>query len=290
MRLVLPLIVLSACAVEGDELQSGSLAAELQGQLPAEQLAPPTGPQLASSAAVRGQPARLQSIGHPAGSTVRFARGGSGLFCPPQLGGSCLDLNNPVIMGADISDGMRTATIDFNVPNAPAGASTMMQAANGGAPGSVSTAITAVVESNSNCPAGSINLLRDSDFEAAIPNAYYGNFGSVGTSTQSFTGALSAEVIGNIGVCWDIPDTAVSDIFTAAYWTWHSTTGAVQAVEWTYSDGSNDSFFTSNASMTWENFETLGSMDPSKELASICFYGWTGGTTRFDAMSVCATP
>jgi hypothetical protein len=291
MRIALiSLLTLAACAEEGDpSTLTGSLAQGEDGALAMEQAPPPTGPVFASDALIAGSPAAFQVTGAPANTNVFFGRGPAGLSCPPSLGGNCLDINPPVLLGSATSNANGTATLRRNIPGAlPAGLSAFMQGATTVPAPSVSTLLDQEVESAATCPPGTRNLLRDSGFEVGMSDAWYGNFGSVGVTNQSLAGARAAEVVGNIGVCWNVVDTATADLLVATYATYHVEPGGVQAVEWFYSNGGFDSFFTSNAQGVWETFDILSSMDPGVELASICFYGWTGGTTRFDQLQLCA--
>lgn len=89
------------------------------------QLPPPIASSLRAPDLVRGRTAVLQVRGSLPGARVYFARGGTvapgGVgACLPALGGNCLDIRNPALVGSAIADSWGTATLNFLVaPSAP---------------------------------------------------------------------------------------------------------------------------------------------------------------------------
>lgn len=88
---------------------------------------------LSQTALRRGQSATLHVQGAIPGEDVHFIYSPRGLgrgACPPQLGGVCLDLRNPVtVMGTASADESGVASLRLNVPNgAPLGATVFTQA------------------------------------------------------------------------------------------------------------------------------------------------------------------
>lgn len=68
---------------------------------------------------VRGQPATLTVSGAAPGESVSFLASGTGVGmgpCPPLLGGLCLDLLSPRLVGSDAADAGGVAELTLNVP------------------------------------------------------------------------------------------------------------------------------------------------------------------------------
>jgi hypothetical protein len=109
--LLLPLLV--ACA-------------EDVGTLTDEALAPPgNSPAFVVSQVVAGTPIRMTWGDVPPGATVTFAASAAGLGagpCPPVLGGACLNIARPVILGTATASANGVATLLRQAPaNLPAG-------------------------------------------------------------------------------------------------------------------------------------------------------------------------
>jgi hypothetical protein len=115
-------VVLVACAEEDP-------AASL---FPVDEAPPPL--VLTAEPLVPGQPFTLQADGAPAGARVSFVYGtGAGSSCPPPLGGTCLSVANPVLIGGDAADANGHAEATFTLPaTAPVGLVVPFQAAIGG--------------------------------------------------------------------------------------------------------------------------------------------------------------
>jgi hypothetical protein len=130
MRL-LPLIALFAC--------TESLS-------PSAQQPPPL--DLEVSTLVPGARVTFTVRGAPPGEAVLIGRG-TGLGpgpCPPSLGGDCLDILNPVLVGAATADAQGVAVLRLTLPvTVPAGAVLHTQAAVLGATPDVSPAVSSTV-------------------------------------------------------------------------------------------------------------------------------------------------
>jgi hypothetical protein len=288
---LLPLFVLAACteapevgAISGDaSLEYGDLDL-----LPAEaQLPPPNGGILTNSAAIAGHPLRMRSVGHPATSSVRFFRGQSGSTCSPLLNGGCLDLNNPTQLASDPSDMTRTAEATINVPGGlAAGLSTLIQAANtnaGGFPSVISNTRQLTIETVTECPAGSVSVVRNGDAELNTGDWV----GSFTPTNQSNTGVRAMETNGNLSISQDIIATPVSSLMSARFWTWHDPAeGAIQSIEFRYSDGTAGSTLVFNTTVGngWEQIDLLPLLDPAKQLSGIVVWGYSGGGPGADLM------
>jgi hypothetical protein len=101
------LLLLSACATS-----------EPVSMFAAQDLGPPAGATpLAVSAAMPGALLTLTVTGLPSGQRVTFLRGTPGQgICLPQLGGTCLDVANHVILGRADADSQGIATFQTNLP------------------------------------------------------------------------------------------------------------------------------------------------------------------------------
>jgi hypothetical protein len=127
---LLPVIAaggLAGCAEEGAagepyELAVDAAAPPLVMQLPAAMLA--------------GQTVQVQVSGATPNATVFLAAAnapGAGP-CPPALGGLCIDLDNPRVLGRALASGAGRATFDVLLPHdMPEGSTIYLQAAQGGA-------------------------------------------------------------------------------------------------------------------------------------------------------------
>jgi hypothetical protein len=100
------LVSLMGCAEE---------AASLPGQ------APPPGstPEFAVSQIMPGSPIRMTWGGLPVGTTVTFAASAVGAGagpCPPVLGGACLGIRSPIVLGTAVVNGNGHATLVRTAP------------------------------------------------------------------------------------------------------------------------------------------------------------------------------
>jgi hypothetical protein len=83
-------------------------------------VSPPPGntPAMVAGEMIPGSPFQVAWGGVPAGARVTFAASrtlGNGP-CPPILGGGCLDLVNPIILGSTNANGIGYAELTRNVP------------------------------------------------------------------------------------------------------------------------------------------------------------------------------
>lgn len=110
--LLLPLLV--ACAEDVGALADDALAP------------PPNSPAFVVSQLVPGSPFRMTWADVPPGATVTFAASAAGLGagpCPPVLGGACLTIARPVILGTATATANGVATLVRQAPaNLPGGA------------------------------------------------------------------------------------------------------------------------------------------------------------------------
>lgn len=100
-------LLLIGCAEELNELSDGAL--------------PPPGntPALVASELNPGAPARLSWGGLPPGARATFAASPRGLGagpCPPVLGGACLEILNPIIVGNATANADGYAELRLNLP------------------------------------------------------------------------------------------------------------------------------------------------------------------------------
>jgi hypothetical protein len=141
MRAMSLLLLLTACqadlsdgadafprAASGDSSPPGHAVVEVA------QLPPPIASSLRAPDLVRGRTAVFQVRGSLPGGRVYFARGGTvapgGLgACLPALGGACLDIRNPALLGSAVADSWGTATLNLPIPPAAPLISTNLQAA-----------------------------------------------------------------------------------------------------------------------------------------------------------------
>lgn len=78
-----------------------------------------------------GEQVVLEARDAAAGETVTFLRGasvGSGP-CPAQIGGNCLQITSPLVIGRAVADPTGLARLTFRLPAVPAGQSVAFQAA-----------------------------------------------------------------------------------------------------------------------------------------------------------------
>ncbi len=135
LRTVVPLLVLG-CAeapVADDAMPLVDGEVPWFDAPPAEGAAPPPLPQvmtLSSDAPVPGGTTLLEAINATPGDTVTFLRGSSpGSTCPPPLGGDCLDLGSPKILGTAVANALGDAVLAISLPVAvPVGVNMHVQA------------------------------------------------------------------------------------------------------------------------------------------------------------------
>jgi hypothetical protein len=292
---ILAVLLLAACGVE--DATSGP-----SDSLPTEQAAPPSGGILTTSAAIAGRPLRLRSVGHPSTSLVYFARGGAGSTCPPVLGGQCLDLASPTVLGTDPSDGMRTAQIQLNLPLAvPVGLTTLVQAANptGAFATIISNTATIRIDASSPCAAGEVTLIHNARANLPLAGEFVQSYGgsTLTRVTDPITSSFTLQVTGNEDVTASFQPTPVSALTSASYELWHDpTTGAPHFVVVYYEDGSTTSNFLSSAfgGTGWETVDMLPLLDPTKSIYKLEIWGYSAGgspvpnITRFDNLAFCA--
>lgn len=121
---------------------------------------------------VAGQPVEVQVTGANPGENVIFVRGaGPGLFCPPALGGACLELAAPTILAQVRADASGTASYRATLPTTmPSGVRIAIQAAvvrgPGGAASLVSDAFfTATRRFGNDCASGNVCASPDADHD-----------------------------------------------------------------------------------------------------------------------------
>lgn len=299
MRSTALLLLLAAC---GESLDTGAVSGPDSSPVGDPELAdlgqapPPTGAILTRTAALAGHPLRVRSVGHPTTSIVYFGRGNPGLFCPPALGGSCMDINPPILLGTDPADPLRTGEIQIGLPPAmPAGLTTTLQAANtnaGGFPPIVSTTSLVVTENVTACGLNQVSIVRNGDAEVTSGD-WYSIVGGVYAYGAPNTAARSLETAGNVDLTQDLQPTPVNTLISANFWTWHDPTGSwPQLIEWGYADGTTGSTFHLSGPGVggWEQIDLLPLLDPSKSLSMIRVWGYSAGGAdimRADTFAFC---
>lgn len=261
------------------------------------QAPPPTGATLTRSAAVAGHPLLLRSEGHAPASTVYFGRGAPGAVCPPSLGGGCLDITPSVVLGSATADGEGTAELRSALPARwPAGRTTALQAANAGASPVISNALDLVTETVTACGPGEVVVVRNGDAEV-VSDDWYATYGAgAAISTFAWSGAHAFETNGNTDLTQDLTPTAVSDLVSASFWTWHDPVGIwAQSIEWAYTDGTGGSLLLTTPFDPggWQHIDLLPLLDPARVLSLVRVWGFgpTGGGAdimRADAFAFCA--
>lgn len=135
-----PAPILFAVLATGCADEAGwPVAADPDGLTTADELAapavrPPPGVPLVLDAGdvMPGQMVTITASSADPGETVRFLRGASGIGagpCPAALGGLCLDVRNPTLMGSATANAQGIAEFSFQVPaGAPNGAGIWFQA------------------------------------------------------------------------------------------------------------------------------------------------------------------
>lgn len=127
-------VVLLLAACDTDTLESSTLAdtasVDSALALPGEVLPPPAFT-LAATPLIPGQLFSLQATGVTPGAQVVFLRGfAAGVNCPPQLGGECLGLAAPQVLGTAVASPGGSAVLVITPPlNAPVGLTMRFQAA-----------------------------------------------------------------------------------------------------------------------------------------------------------------
>lgn len=293
---ILAVLLLAACGVE-DATSGPSEEA-----LATDQAAPPSGGILTTSAAIAGRPLRLRSVGHPPTSTVFFARGASGTACPPALGGQCLDLGSPTVLGSAPSDAQSTAELLLNLPaTIGVGRSTLAQAANpAGTLGTViSNKVWLRIEGTSPCAAGEVTLIHNASANLPLAGEYTQAYGGTSLTrvTDPVTASFVLQVTGNQDVTASFQPTPVSALTSASYELWHDPTpGAPHFVEVYYTDGTTTSTSLASAigGTGWETVDLLPLLDPAKSITKLEIWGYGSGgggvpdITRFDNLAFCA--
>ncbi len=147
MRVVLLLSLFAACA----PAPSSTPVAE----------APPPAITLDASAIAAGNTAIFEVFNAPANATLDIvaSRAGTGTFCPPILGGTCLGLAPQVtLLGQAVADGTGHARLLRPIPALPAGTAAFQAVWRGAAPAWVSNVIERDLQPG---PAQHINTLYD---------------------------------------------------------------------------------------------------------------------------------
>lgn len=127
MRSLLFASLLAAC---GEEPAGVGVVYDASEALPDDVVAPP-GLTLAATPFVPGQLLTLQATGAPPGTSVWFVRSPTtGVFCPPALGGTCVGLTNPSVVGTAVANPQGVATLTLTPPvTTPVGVVMRFQAA-----------------------------------------------------------------------------------------------------------------------------------------------------------------
>jgi len=138
MRIVLSAVLLAACTATDDAWPPQAGETVLADEAPsAQHVLPPPGVDLFLDVTdvIPGQQATFTAYDADPGETVFFVRSTAGTgnpgACPGPLGGTCLDLNGPVVVaGNAVADAQGVATFSFTVPaSAPAGLTAWFEAA-----------------------------------------------------------------------------------------------------------------------------------------------------------------
>lgn len=295
MRLLPLLLALTACKAE--PLLSGSSDVDA---LPDEALAPaPFLASLQSTSPVAGWPMWLRSYGHPLGSMVHFGRGAPGVFCPPTLGGACIDITSPVQLAQTVSFDEGDAIVSINVPAlAPPGATTTLQAANLtelGYTTVISQPLPIRVEPATPCQPGTFSVVPNAHLALPLAGEFEQTVGS--TMTRVFDATRSANALqidGNENVRSLLPMMTSTMLTEAGVWVWRDVNAGTTPFTWTlyYTDGS----FDTQTEMLppdpegWHYVDLFPSLTPrTTRRLEVWGYGAHGDITRFADFTVCAT-
>lgn len=119
MRTLPLLLALAACGFEGDEAST--------------QAPPPAPIELSVSQITSGNNLRASVAQVPAGTTVYFALSTTSspgpMPCPPPLGGACLSLSNPRLLGSAVANADGLAALTLRAPTVRSGLTVQVQAA-----------------------------------------------------------------------------------------------------------------------------------------------------------------
>ncbi len=138
MRIVLSAVLLAACTATDDAWPPQAGETVLADDAPsAQNVLPPPGVDLFLDVTdvIPGQQATFTAYDADPGETVFFVRSTAGTgnpgACPGPLGGTCLDVNGPVVVaGNAVANAQGVATFSFNVPvSAPVGLTAWFEAA-----------------------------------------------------------------------------------------------------------------------------------------------------------------
>lgn len=166
---LLAAVALVACApAEPAAPPSWDRATPLEHDLPRPMLPPPGDLALVSSSPVAGAPAILRATGAPVGATIGFAISTVGPGpgpCPAALGGACVDLLDPSLLGTAPVLDLGAAELTSLVPAGAEGASVWLQALSAGAPADSSNIVQVTVAA-----AGSPDADGDGDPDATDCN------------------------------------------------------------------------------------------------------------------------
>lgn len=110
-------------------------------------LPPPAPLALTATPMKPGRAATIEVTGAQPGDTVYIGVGQPGAGpCPPQLGGTCLGLVAPTLLGAPMADASGAARLDLLVPSLPHGLTASLQAATLSGAGGLSPTVSVTIQ------------------------------------------------------------------------------------------------------------------------------------------------
>lgn len=301
MRSSMLLLALAACQPEGADPLISGLADDAWAEDWAGEQAPPPPYQatLQTTSPVAGFPMWLRSYGHPVGANVLFGRGAPGLYCPPSLGGACIDILNPVTLSQDVSSGETDAITSIQIPAlAMPGATTTLQAANlagFGYPTVISQPLPIRIEPTSPCTPGSFSVVPNAHLGLPLAGEFEQTVGA--SMMRVFDGDFGANVLevrGNENVRSLLPMMISGMLTEAGLWVWRDPNAGVTPFTWKlyYTDGSFDTE-TVNLTPTvdgWQFVDMFPSLTPrTTRRLEVWGFGGAMDVTRFGDFTVCAT-
>ena len=144
-------------------------------------------------------------------------------------------------------------------------------------------------------PAAASETLTNPGFEtgALTPWANGNNFeGGSGTlwhviTSDTHSGTYAVEDTGNIELRQNFSGVAASSITEISFWLEHpNLAGAPFAFDFFYSDSTNAEFVLFTSSTDWSFFDVTSYLNTSKTLTGFSIYGYSGGVTRLDQLTI----
>ncbi len=288
LLLSMPVLALVGCANEADQEVAWTLSGEELEVTPFEQVpTPPYDLGLSIGALVAGATGTLTASGADAGATVHYLHGGVGAGpCPAALGGLCIDVTGPTLIGTAVADAAGVAELGIPVPSGLVGATVNVQAMQLAGVDTLQSPVVSVTigAAGGACSGGGTSILDNPGFESGLTS--WQSNGAPVVSGEAYEGSTSGETAGNYDLEQLFNAVPVASLTSATFRAWHDAADfPAMSVDWTYDDGSSDSECCFSGLLgDWMLIDVMPYLDATKNIDSIRVWGYSGGGAAPDVV------